>query len=92
MRTTRTEVYTMEHHRTVATLTCNACGTVADDQPMGRPEGWHSLFHQEEGRNTTFDFCEYECLYGFVMAHEDGLPTRLQMELEASVAQLTEVN
>ncbi len=89
MRTTRTESYTMEHFRQIETMTCNNCGEVVDNEPMKRPEGWHSLFHQEQGKNTTFDFCGYECLYGFITANEDGLPPAY---LEPWVRSIEEIN
>jgi hypothetical protein len=90
MKAVRYEDYTMPMRRTVETYSCNNCGVTVDaDKPATIPDGWHQLSRREADTWRSFHFDEYECMFGFVMAHEDGLPTKLQEDLENSIAILT---
>jgi hypothetical protein len=90
MRNQRFETYTTEHRRTIDTYSCNNCGVTVDGEGVGSmPTGWHSLSFRDGDKYRSFHFDEYECLYGFVMAHEDALPSKLQEDLENSIAILT---
>ncbi len=90
-RQTRTESYQQEMFKVIETMACDNDGVLIDvPLPQRRPDGWITVYHQEERYGHSWDFCSYECFYGWVTAHEDGFPSKLQEQLEASVAMLTE--
>lgn len=90
MRKQREETYTEERRRIIEQLSCNECGMTVDlESQTRRPEGWVTVYTQDGGFNRAWDFDDWECLMVWVNAHQSGPPSKLQEDLEASVAALT---
>lgn len=73
-RDTRYEPYMEPRTRTVQTVLCDGlCGTLVDIPPLGRPDGWISVFRQVEGRAKTWDFCGWDCFIGWATEQDESV-------------------
>jgi len=89
MRSTRYVEETVMRTRTVQQLHCDNCGTVTDIEALDRPDQWTTIFRSVEGNKRSWDFCEWDCVVGFVNAQPEAGPGTLLADLQASVEALS---
>jgi hypothetical protein len=84
MKKTRTEEYVQTLYRQIDQVACDNCGTVIDSPTSTFPPGWFSLSTTDGERFRSWHFDHWDCLMGFVTAHEEP-PSKLLEQLTASV-------